>query len=111
MVIKNLVFSIISFFVSAICSILLFVGLFSAKWDYVVTHTADTIFVLAIGTLLPISFILGIIFLIRGFLFKEPYAWLFLIISILLSIYTMSIGLEIFLTSVINLYKIKLGIT
>lgn len=109
---KNYLFSIICFVISIVSTGLLFVGLFSAKWDYIITHTFDTIFVLLFGTLIPVGLIAGVILLIRGLFLRENYLLMVLVLIIAISSISsfLTIGSEIFMKSVIELYKIKLGL-
>ena len=111
MKIDNYSLSIIGFSTSVISSFLLFVGLFSAHWDYIVEHTFDTIFVLFFGALIPLGYIAGIFFIIKGILSRE-YSHLTITILVALgaSTISLSLGLEIFTSSVLKLYKLKLGV-
>lgn len=105
--------SIIGFGISVVSSFILFAGLFSAKWDYVVNHLFDTIFVLFFGTLIPLGYITGLIFLVKGIISKsKDRSYLILTVSIaaISSILTLALGLPIFMSSVLELYRIKLGI-
>lgn len=110
---KNYLFSIICFVISIVSTFLLFAGLFSAKWDYIITHTFDTILVLFFGTLIPIGLIAGIIFLIRGLFLRENY--LLIILVLIVAIFSigsfLEIGSVIFMKSVVELYRIKLGLS
>lgn len=111
MKIDNYSLSIIGFSTSVIATFLLFVGLFSAHWDYIVEHTIDTIFVLFVGALIPLGYIAGIFFLIKGILSQE-YSHLTITIFVALgaSTISLSLGVEIFTSSVLELYKLKLGV-
>lgn len=111
MKINNYSLSIIGFCSSAVSSFLIFTGLFSARWDYIVDHLFDTIFVLFFGALIPIGYIAGIVFFIKGIVSRDD-SQIALTIFVLLvsSIITFTLGLEVFTSSVIELYKIKTGI-
>lgn len=111
MKIDNYSLSIIGFSSSVISTFLLFVGLFSAHWDYIVDHLFDTVFVLFFGALIPIGYITGVIFLIKGMI-SENHSYLMLAIfsAAVSSIFTFTLGHSIFMSSVLELYKIKLGI-
>jgi hypothetical protein len=110
MKIGNYPLSIIGFSISVVSAFLLFAGLFSAHWDYIVDHLFDTVFVLFFGTLIPIGYLMGIIFLIKGIISKDySYIVLTLFVSLVSSIIMFTLGLEIFISSVLKLYKIKIG--
>lgn len=112
MKINNYALSIIGFCSSVISAFLLFAGLFSAHWDYIVDHLFDTLFVLFFGTLIPIGYIIGIVFLIKGIVSKKySYLMLTIFVAATSSIITFTFGLEIFMSSVVELYMIKFGIS
>ncbi len=111
MKIDNYSLSIIGFSSSIFSAFLLFAGLFSAHWDYIVDHLFDTIFVLFFGTLIPLGYITGIIFLIKGMISEDhSYLMLTIFFAAISSIITFTLGYPIFIESALELYKIKLGI-
>lgn len=107
---NNLILAFFSFIASTFFSGLLFAGLFSAHWDYIVSHTSDTLFVLIAGTLIPITFVSGVILYFRGISRKEDHILLLTLGSIPFVIMSAVLGGEIFFSSVVKLYKIQFGI-
>ena len=111
MKINNYSLSIIGFGSSVVSTFLLFAGLLSAHWDYIVDHLLDTVFVLFFGTLIPLGYIVGIIFLIKGIISKDHSDLMkIILIAVISSIITFTLGLSIFMSSVLELYKLKFGI-
>lgn len=90
------------FILIAICSGMLFVGLFSASWDNIKKTPSETIFVLALGLSIPLSFIFGIASFILSIIRKEEY-WYIGILAFLISIPGCSFYYEWVMSDIIEL--------
>ena len=101
--------AVVLFFVSSVCSSLLFVGLFSANIEYIKSSIGDTIFVLVVGTLIPITLISGFIMYIKGLRNEEKDVVLLTIISIVLALYSIFVSGVLF-GFVLELYGYVFGI-
>ena len=55
------------FLLSALLCIPLFGGLFTARLEYIAEHTSDTVYILTLGVLIPVLFIIGIVFLLISY--------------------------------------------
>ena len=55
------------FILSVFLSMLLFAGLFTSRSEYIAEHTFDTIYILTLGILTPVFFIIGIVFLLISY--------------------------------------------
>lgn len=109
----NSAISTLCFIGAGMCTFLLFGGLFSASWNNVVQSLWLSAFVLVLGTLVPLLCILGIGFAIRGFYKYETLSTIMSIINlvaILFTILSVSMYYTAVFSSVVELYKIKLGI-
>ncbi|WP_145996310.1 hypothetical protein [Dysgonomonas massiliensis] len=107
------VLSTICFFGAGFCAFLLFGGLFSAHWDDIIQSFWDSTFVLILGTLVPLFCIVGIIFTLRSFFGKGNQSIglsIFNLIVIVCTVLFLSMFYTPVFTSVVELYKIKLGI-
>ncbi|NDV97468.1 hypothetical protein D0T84_21610 [Dysgonomonas sp. 521] len=106
---KNSVISFVCFSLTGIAAFMLFAGLFTASWDYVIEHWEDTAFVLGLGTFVPISFFTGLYFLIKSIRIKETLFLLPTIVGILVFLFCLVYYFMV-LPNIIELYQIKLGI-
>lgn len=106
---RSSIISLLGFCLSVVFTFVLFVGLFTARWDYVIEHTFDTIYVLSLGLLVPISFFVGIIFFIKSILCKDKLLFIPIIVGIIAFVFNSVYYLSI-VDSVIELLMIKLNI-
>ncbi len=91
-------------------SLLLFVGLFSARWEQLVESFWGSAFVLVLGTLVPLLCVLSIIFAIRGFYQYESSPCAMKLVALLCIFFLALFYFMSSINAVIDLYKIKLGI-
>lgn len=103
---KNSIISLICFLTAGFAVFLLFVGLFTAKKDYIIEHLFDSLYVIGLGTLIPVLFIVGTIYLIKSIQKREVLFFLPLIVCILIFIFCVVYYLPT-LSFIIELYQIK----
>ena len=104
---KNSIRSLICFILTGIATFILFVGLFASRWDNIVAHWQDTLFVLGLGTLIPILFISGAHFLIKCIRDREALLVLTVVIGILVFLFCL-VYYGLVVSDVIRLYEIKI---
>jgi len=106
---RNSIISLPNFGISALATFMLFAGLFTAKWDYIIAHTFDTFYVLSLGFIIPICFIIGVIFGVKSIHKKESLYIPVIIIGICVLIFNLIYYLPV-ISSVVELLKIKLNL-